>query len=145
MDLRTAVTLLPTPRASDEEKGGPGQRGSKGRSDRLVSGSPTPDAKRGGWDGRSRDKVGQQQWGEYEPAIRRWEHLTRPAPAPTVPGKNGPRLSPKFVEWMMGLPEGHVTGPTIGLTRTEQLKALGNGVVPQQAAAATRWWLEQVR
>ncbi|MFE5122925.1 hypothetical protein [Streptomyces sp. NPDC056669] len=30
MDLRTTVSLLPTPRASDGEKGGPNQRGSKG-------------------------------------------------------------------------------------------------------------------
>lgn len=37
---------------------------------------------------------------------------------------------------MMGLPAGHVTG--IGISRNEQLKALGNGVVPQQAAAALR-------
>jgi DNA (cytosine-5)-methyltransferase 1 len=36
----------------------------------------------------------------------------------------------------MGLEPGHVTDPTIGLTRNEQLKALGNGVVPQQAALA---------
>ena len=36
----------------------------------------------------------------------------------------------------MGLPEGHVTGH--GLTRTAQLKMLGNGVVPQQAALALR-------
>ena len=40
----------------------------------------------------------------------------------------------------MGLPAGHVTD--VGLTRNEQLKALGNGVVPQQAAAATRAWVE---
>ena len=58
-----------------------------------------------------------------------------PAPAPTEPGPKGnPRLSPAFVEWLMGLPAGHVTD--VGLTRNEQLKALGNGVVPQQAAAA---------
>lgn len=77
------------------------------------------------------------------PAVRRWEALTRPAPAPTdTTGKNGqPRLSPAFVEWMQGLPLGHVTDPAIGLTRNEQLKALGNGVVPQQAALATRLWL----
>ncbi|MFJ2630897.1 hypothetical protein ACIO6U_02890 [Streptomyces sp. NPDC087422] len=37
----------------------------------------------------------------------------------------------------MGLPAGHVTGVP-GLSRTRQLKALGNGVVPQQAAAAIR-------
>jgi len=36
----------------------------------------------------------------------------------------------------MGLPQGHVTDPANGLTRAQQLKALGNGVVPQQAALA---------
>ncbi|MFD9376107.1 hypothetical protein ACFWBH_11315 [Streptomyces sp. NPDC059999] len=45
------------------------------------------------------------------------------------------RLNPVLVEWLMGLPEGHVTDVP-GLTRTAQLKALGNGVVPQQATAA---------
>jgi DNA (cytosine-5)-methyltransferase 1 len=39
---------------------------------------------------------------------------------------------------MMGLPEGWVTAPEIGLTRNQQLRALGNGVVPQQAAFALR-------
>jgi DNA (cytosine-5)-methyltransferase 1 len=37
----------------------------------------------------------------------------------------------------MGLPDGWVTD-TPGLTRPAMLKALGNGVVPQQAAAAIR-------
>ena len=37
----------------------------------------------------------------------------------------------------MGLPEGWVTDVP-GLTRNEQLHALGNGVVPQQAAMALR-------
>ncbi|SCE48353.1 DNA (cytosine-5)-methyltransferase 1 [Streptomyces sp. DvalAA-14] len=37
----------------------------------------------------------------------------------------------------MGLPEGHVTAVP-GLSRTAQLKALGNGVVPHQATAALR-------
>lgn len=41
----------------------------------------------------------------------------------------------------MGLPEGHVTSEGIGLTRNQQLKALGNGVVPAQSAAATRAWI----
>ncbi|WP_346268809.1 hypothetical protein [Streptomyces sp. So13.3] len=35
----------------------------------------------------------------------------------------------------MGLPAGHVTDVP-ALSRTAQLKALGNGVVPQQAAHA---------
>ena len=47
-----------------------------------------------------------------------------------------PRLSPVFVEWMQGLPEGHVTGH--GLRPAQELKMLGNGVVPQQAALALR-------
>ncbi len=37
----------------------------------------------------------------------------------------------------MGLPAGWVTDVP-GVTRNEALKALGNGVVPQQCAAATR-------
>jgi DNA (cytosine-5)-methyltransferase 1 len=39
---------------------------------------------------------------------------------------------------MMGLPDGWVTGAAIGISRNEQLKACGNGVVPQQAMAALR-------
>ena len=77
------------------------------------------------------------RWGAYEPAIRRWEQvLGRPAPAPTelsVKGKH--QLSPVFVEWMMGLNPGHVTGVD-GISRADQIKMLGNGVVPQQALAA---------
>jgi DNA (cytosine-5)-methyltransferase 1 len=53
------------------------------------------------------------------------------------------RLSPEFVSWMMGLPEGWVTAR--GLSRPEQLKCLGNGVVPQQAAAATAAWVCDMR
>lgn len=82
-------------------------------------------------------------WGEYEAAIRRWEvRLGRPSPNPTQPGpKGGARLSAQFVEFLMGLPAGHVTGVP-GLSRNDQLKALGNGVVPAQAAAATRAFLD---
>jgi DNA (cytosine-5)-methyltransferase 1 len=80
-------------------------------------------------------------WGKYTHAIRRWESLTRPAPPPNLAGgrRNHSRLNPAFVEWLMGLPEGHVTDPAIGLSRNAQLKALGNGVVPQQAAAAVAY------
>jgi DNA (cytosine-5)-methyltransferase 1 len=75
-------------------------------------------------------------WREYEPAIKRWESITRRAPAPTVHRNDRDRLNPVFVEWMMGLPEGHVTGH--GLSASQELKMLGNGVVPQQAALALR-------
>lgn len=77
------------------------------------------------------------EWGKYAPAVRRWERLTRPAPAPTELNTRGkPRLNAEFAEWLMGLPAGWVTNPDIGLTRSQQLKALGNGVVPPQAAYA---------
>lgn len=77
------------------------------------------------------------QWGDYAPAIHRWEQiLGRPAPAPTMTSAKGnPQLSPRFVEWMMGLPEGWVDDVP-DLTRNEKLKALGNGVVSQQAVEA---------
>ncbi|WP_459647998.1 hypothetical protein [Kitasatospora sp. Ki12] len=42
----------------------------------------------------------------------------------------------------MGLPPGHVT-TVPGLSRTAQLKALGNGVLPDQAAAALRLLLDR--
>lgn len=84
-------------------------------------------------------------WGKFEPAIKRWEEtIGRPAPAPTKPdGKDGAhRLSSAFTEWMMGLPAGWITD--VGLTRNEELKACGNGVVPQQAELALRVLLEGV-
>lgn len=76
-------------------------------------------------------------WGEYEAAIRRWESIIgRPPPVPTVRRNDRDRLNPLFVEWMMGLPEGWVTGH--GLSAAQQLKMLGNGVVPQQAQLALK-------
>jgi len=44
------------------------------------------------------------------------------------------RLNPVFVEYMMGLPKGWVTD--LDISRSQQLKMLGNGVVPQQAEYA---------
>lgn len=82
------------------------------------------------------------EWGKYEPAIRRWESLTRPVPEPTVPHKEKRRLNPVFVEWMMGLPAGHVTGQE--LSSAKELKMLGNGVVPQQARIAVKQLLARI-
>ena len=191
-DLRTAVTLLLTPRASDGTNGGPNQAGIVRGLDAPERGSPhAPDADSDavrvesvalagssgapepGWhgeappdsdgdgltrlgrvhagerdpDGRgrecpTRDDAEPTAWGPYAPAIGRWAAaLGRPAPPPTELGPKGaPRLSSRFVEWLMGLPAGHVTDVP-GISRSDQLKALGNGVVPAQAAAATRRWL----
>lgn len=110
-----AVALLPTPRATDGTKGGPNQHGSSG--DLMLPSAVV-------------------QWGAYDAAIRRAELACgRSAPSPTEPDRNSnPRLSSAFAEWMMMLPDGHVTG--VGLSRNEELKAIGNGVVPAQASAA---------
>ncbi|WP_312979612.1 DNA (cytosine-5-)-methyltransferase [Corynebacterium sp.] len=76
-------------------------------------------------------------FGKYAPVVHRWETVRGvPAPAPTELNRNGkPRLNAAFAEWMMGLPPGWVTAVP-GVTRAQQLKAIGNGVCPQQAAAA---------
>lgn len=50
-------------------------------------------------------------------------------------------LNPALPEWMMGLPDGWITGVP-GLTRTQQIKLSGNGVVKQQAVAAFRYLLD---
>ena len=115
-------SLLPTPSAS------------------LGSnhGSQHPDKRRaGGHQVHLTDVVEHAaDWEAYKPTLERWEKVTgRLAPPTTELTKTKHRLSPGFVEWLMGLPAGHVTN-TPGLTRAQQLKALGNGVVPQQAATA---------
>jgi DNA (cytosine-5)-methyltransferase 1 len=98
----------------------------------LLRQQPVPDARRGSTAEPEHDG---RRWGVYELAIRRWESVTgRPAPAAIdVRG----RLNPAFAEWMMGLPAGWVTAVP-GITYAAQLKAIGNGVVPQQGAAAIR-------
>jgi hypothetical protein len=45
------------------------------------------------------------------------------------------RLAAAFAEWLMGLPPGWVTAVP-GLSRTGQLRLIGNGVVPRQGAVA---------
>lgn len=150
--------ILPTPRVSMSH--GAGDLSNRRASTRLESAVllPTPAAQEPGGtaeqyharlaahDGRESSflplSMAVQEsgrFGQYALAIARWESvLGRSAPAPTEPtGKGGAhRLSPRFVEWLMGLPDGWVTDTDT--TRNEQLKALGNGVVPQQAAAALR-------
>lgn len=182
LDLRTAVSLLPTPQAGLGEHRrdngvDPAKRRAQGRQVSLADVArfellPTPAVNDMGanrdpdeydeWAARQKAADGRiaphgrslsvealrhiQEWGEYGPAIERWEQvLGVPAPSPTEPGTKGQRrLSPAFAEWMMGLPAGWVTDPALGLSRKEQLKALGNGVVPQQAAAATQLYLDDL-
>lgn len=83
-------------------------------------------------------------WGQYEAAIRRWEVATgKTAPYPVERGTRGqPRLAAAFSEWLMGLPKGFVTD--LNLPYGAQHRALGNGVVPQQAVAALWQLVETV-
>lgn len=89
------------------------------------------------------------RWGRYADAIKRHELLVthRPAPEPSVFDVNSRRgrvLNPVFVEWMQGLPEGHVTGlQPPEMARSHLLRILGNGVVPQQAEAAFAQLIER--
>lgn len=155
----TGGKLFPTPRASDGEKGGPNQRGSKG--DLTVSSAvhllPTPkagDAEFGlpRTSGRPAEKsthlatrLHYTDFGQYTPAIDRWEAVMgREAPAPTEPTAKGKqRLSAAFVEWLMGQSQGWVTDPDLSLSRAQQLRCLGNGVVTQQAVYALNWLIHR--
>lgn len=156
MPLSIAVQTLPTPGANLGKNGGlqhPDKRRAGGHQpsieDVAVFVLPTPRATRGGSHTETANLLAAtgSNWGEYEETIRRHEAwLGREAPAPTQPSpRTGkPQLAPRFVEWMMGLPDGHVTAPKIwegsGKTpsgvRNAQLTMLGNGVVQQQAAWA---------
>lgn len=109
-------SLLPTPRASDGEKGGPNQGGSSG--DVMLPAAVQP-----------------ERFGKYAAAVHRHEHAYGlAAPDPTEPGRNGkPRLSPAFPEFMQGLPPGWLTDV---VARKDALKLAGNGVNPRQAAYA---------
>lgn len=126
--LNAEVLLLQTPSVADAE-GGHARRGGARSGEALLPGQAVDHA---------------TDWGKYTPAIRRWEQILRPAPAPTQPStRTGkPQLSPVFVEWMMGWPEGHVTDPALwadkkpSAARNAQLKICGNGVVSLQAVTA---------
>lgn len=150
----SVLKLLPTPLASDS--GSEWSRAADGRRPQLgeiVRGLlPTPrttDANGAGSHGDGgpdlRTVVTQRiehGWGKYEEAIVRWERLTRPAPEPTDVNRNGRRrLSVQFAEWMMGLPDGWVTG--LDIPRVSQMRLIGNGVVPQQAEIAVRQLLSK--
>lgn len=162
LPLSMAVQLLPTPTTRDEAASGGSSPSDVTLTDAVVRTEmgtrdnprllPTPKAtnneNRGShaFDPRGTKNFhalvhGHEQWGKYADAIARWEHLTREAPAPTEPGRNGnPRLSPRFAEWLMGLPAGWITDVP-GITRNEALRLAGNGVVPQQCAAALTYLL----
>lgn len=115
--------------------------------DRAVAPDNRPRAARTRWLTEAERRVGHpvvadrghlRHWGRYAGAIARWEHITgRDAPTPALlTDTTGPRPSPEFVEWLMGLPTGWVTDAGRGLTSNHQIAALGNGVLPLHAATA---------
>jgi DNA (cytosine-5)-methyltransferase 1 len=114
--------LLPTPDTGCSPHGhgrpGNGHQSGQGLDTTAAALAPAPAAQAA---------QGPGAWGEYEPAIRRWERvLGCPAPPPAEPGPTGrPRLSAAFAEWMKGIP-GLVTGVP-GIPRTRQLRPIGNG------------------
>jgi DNA (cytosine-5)-methyltransferase 1 len=136
---RTEVQLLPTPKASDT--GTPGRKAGKGfrppLSQQILDHTTTSTVETA--------QTSAVDWGPYVEAVRRWEHVIgRPTPVPTQAGRSGRAvLAPSFVEHLMGLPDEWVTG--VDIPRTARLRALGNGVVPQQAAHAVGLLLEDFR
>ena len=115
----------------------------------LVDVLPTPDVrgdnrKSEGFDNGGHnfyDIIQNVDWGKYAPAVSRWEQvLGREAPPPTNPSSRSgrPQLSERFTEWMMGLPADWITDVP-DISRNEAIRLCGNGVVPQQAAAALSW------
>ena len=61
---------------------------------------------------------------------------------------SGPKLNPRWVEALMGLEPGTVSiepcTPTTCTNRTDELRMLGNGVVPQTCAVAVRVLMERL-
>jgi DNA (cytosine-5)-methyltransferase 1 len=101
-------------------------------SNRNEYGSGVEDVQRSNSDGIGRS-MGRQETQQYQ---RQSQFIANPLesdiflreiPNPLAEGK----LNAKFVEYMMGLPVGWVTD--LDISRSQQLKLLGNGVVPQQA------------
>lgn len=122
--LSDAVRLLPTPTATDQ--------GSSKSLQKWDAWTASMRARHGNGHGASLS-IESKDLGPYQAALDRWAIVMgRPAPEPT---DDEGRLSPLFVEHMMGLPPGWVTAVP-GISRTAQLRLLGNGVVPQQASYA---------
>lgn len=125
----------------------PGQGEGETGHDRTLAPDHRPRAPRTGWLAQQAQRLGDvvvadrghlHRWGRYAHAVARWEHITgRVAPAPALlRNENGPRPAPEFVEWLMGLPTAWLSDPRHGLPPNQQLMALGNGVLPLQAAIA---------
>jgi len=104
-----AIKLLPTPSARDHKDYGENVNWKRGKDRSILPGTIMS------WRTKDGNKTPEKK------------HQNQP---------HDKGIEPAFVEWMMGLPEGWVTGH--GLGRTAELKMLGNGVVPMQGELALR-------
>ena len=81
-------------------------------------------------------------------ALEHWEKVTGeryPYPLYTLPTTTtGGRLSIGFVEWMMGLPIGYVSAPSLHLSHDDRMGLLYSGTVPLQAAHAVAVGITQM-
>ena len=81
-------------------------------------------------------------------ALEHWEQITGeryPYPLYTRPTTTSEaRLSIGFVEWMMGLPVGYVSTPSLQLSHDDRMSLLYSGTVPLQAAHAVGIGLMQM-
>lgn len=81
-------------------------------------------------------------------ALEHWEKVTGeryPYPFYTLDAPTAPsRLSIGFVEWMMGLPIGYVSTPSLRLAHDERMTLLYSGTVPLQAAHAVASGMKRV-
>lgn len=126
-------TLLPTPLNGEARHGLPGQHRTRG--DTMLTGEILKLVPEGSLEEAC--QLDRWDWREYGPAISLWKAVSdTPVPAPAEPGMRGqPRLNAEFAAWMMGMPPGWVTGLS-GLSRSAQLRIIGNSVVRHQAFMA---------
>ena len=113
-EYRSGIEIITN--TNDTRGFGDSSGSSRGLDSRITSHSD--------WNEQSRDGQTQRLGSRFN---TRAEMRLQRTPNPLELGK----LNPQFVEYMMGLPVGWVTD--LEISRSQQLKLLGNGVVPQQA------------
>ena len=81
-----------------------------------------------------RGRIAADGWGAYQHAVDRWAGIVGRPPPEQIQHPGVIQLDARFVEWMMGFPEGWVSM----LPNRHAVRALGNAVVPLQAREAAR-------
>ena len=82
----------------------------------------------------ARGRIPADGWGKYQYAADRWTGIVGRPPPEQIQHPGVIQLDARFVEWMMGFPEGWVSM----LPNRHAVRALGNAVVPLQAREAAR-------